>query len=191
MALQKCDECGNKVSSKAKACPQCGAPIKQEGSAGAGCLSLFIIILFVVGLAWIVPKIDSDRSGGSFNSPSSLSSHSVEPRTGGRAASDIQHSPLSSSSSASSRDKWYVGGTLHKATMAEWNRASYRDRLATCGDFIAAIMNKDGKKMSSMDQLLSEAVALESCITEAGRGGHADTQPVATISAACHILMEQ
>ena len=30
MALKKCKECGEKVSSKAKACPHCGAPLRKE-----------------------------------------------------------------------------------------------------------------------------------------------------------------
>lgn len=30
MALMKCDECGKKVSDKAKNCPHCGAPVEVE-----------------------------------------------------------------------------------------------------------------------------------------------------------------
>ena len=30
MALQKCDECGKDVSSKAQSCPNCGAPVSNE-----------------------------------------------------------------------------------------------------------------------------------------------------------------
>jgi hypothetical protein len=47
VALKKCKECGNDVSTKAKACPQCGAPIRKEISAGIGCLVIigFIILL--------------------------------------------------------------------------------------------------------------------------------------------------
>lgn len=100
-------------------------------------------------------------------------------------------SSSSSGSSASSRNEWYVGGTLHKATMAEWNRASYDNRLATCGDFMATMMKKGGREISSTDQVRPKAAAPERCITEAGRGGHADTQSVATIAATCYILLNQ
>jgi len=30
MALQKCEECGNEISSKANVCPHCGCPTKNE-----------------------------------------------------------------------------------------------------------------------------------------------------------------
>lgn len=50
MALKKCTECGNEVSSKAGVCPNCGAPVKKPQK--MGCLSSIIIIivaLFLVG----------------------------------------------------------------------------------------------------------------------------------------------
>ncbi len=75
--------------------------------------------------------------------------------------------------------------------MAEWNGASQRNRLATCGDLMATMMKRDGKNVSSMDQLRREAAALERCMSEAGRGGNADTQSVATIAASCYILMNR
>lgn len=37
MALIKCSECGNLVSDKAKACPNCGCPIEQENESGMAC----------------------------------------------------------------------------------------------------------------------------------------------------------
>ena len=46
MALTKCKECGQSISSKAGSCPQCGAPIKK--SSGCAALLLFAIIVFVV-----------------------------------------------------------------------------------------------------------------------------------------------
>jgi hypothetical protein len=55
MALKKCTECNNEVSSKAKICPQCGAPVKQNISSGVGCL----IIGFLVMLAMCATLIDS------------------------------------------------------------------------------------------------------------------------------------
>ena len=60
MALKKCKECGKEVSSKAKNCPNCGAPIKKQISTGSGCL---IIILFVLFIGWIFSSI--------FDTPSS------------------------------------------------------------------------------------------------------------------------
>lgn len=37
MALIKCEECGNMVSDKAKACPNCGCPLEQENESGMAC----------------------------------------------------------------------------------------------------------------------------------------------------------
>lgn len=45
MALQKCKECGNKVSSKASECPQCGHPVKKDSGSAR-----WIVILGLVGL---------------------------------------------------------------------------------------------------------------------------------------------
>ncbi len=45
MAIRKCRECGGTVSSKAAACPSCGAPVKKQTSiirTGCGCLLIII-----------------------------------------------------------------------------------------------------------------------------------------------------
>ena len=33
--------------------------------------------------------------------------------------------------------EWYQGGTLHGATVREWKKATYQNKLATCGDMVA------------------------------------------------------
>jgi RNA polymerase subunit RPABC4/transcription elongation factor Spt4 len=48
MALKKCKECGAEISTKANACPFCGAPIKSRTKIGfVGALILIIAIGFV------------------------------------------------------------------------------------------------------------------------------------------------
>ena len=59
MALRKCKECGKEISSKAGACPNCGAPVKkaptQYGCGGClGFLLIGVLLLFIIGL--FVPK---------------------------------------------------------------------------------------------------------------------------------------
>lgn len=50
MALKQCKECGEKVSTKAKACPSCGAVLKKERqSIGCGGLILILIIIGIFG----------------------------------------------------------------------------------------------------------------------------------------------
>jgi len=54
MALVDCSECNKKISSEAKNCPHCGAPvdlekIKEKQKSGAkGCFIFFIALLFIV-----------------------------------------------------------------------------------------------------------------------------------------------
>lgn len=50
MALRNCVECGKQVSSDAKSCPECGAPVKKRigclkivGGITIACIALFII----------------------------------------------------------------------------------------------------------------------------------------------------
>jgi zinc-ribbon domain len=47
VALKKCKECGHSISSKAKACPNCGAPIKKGSNIKIGCLGAVIIFLAI------------------------------------------------------------------------------------------------------------------------------------------------
>ena len=56
---------------------------------------------------------------------------------------------------AAAKDKWYEGGTLHKAGALDWQRASYRDKLATCADFIAAAWEKGLLKRKVRRNILS------------------------------------
>lgn len=42
-----------------------------------------------------------------------------------------------SRSTAAGNDRWFVGGTLHQATVRDWQRASERNKVATCGDWLS------------------------------------------------------
>lgn len=85
---------------------------------------------------------------------------------------------------------WYEGGTLHDATIREWKRATYRDRLATCADLVAAIAKHEGRRPKDMDEFREWAAALEICISEASRDEWSDHLKVTEVSAACWILMD-
>ena len=60
--------------------------------------------------------------------------------------------------------KWYEGGTLHSATVSEWKKASYENKLATCADYAAT-----ADKNVSMEELHDRAVQMMYCISEATR----------------------
>lgn len=58
MAIVKCKECGGELSTKADACPKCGAKQKRP----SGCLKVVLILLLaIIALAIIAPLV-SDKS---------------------------------------------------------------------------------------------------------------------------------
>tara|TARA_R110002050_G_scaffold228586_1_gene364218 strand:+ start:495 stop:1190 length:696 start_codon:yes stop_codon:yes gene_type:complete len=62
MALKKCKECGHKVSSKAKTCPNCGVtdPTTTASDKALGCL--FVIILLLGTFSWLISENDDINS---------------------------------------------------------------------------------------------------------------------------------
>ncbi len=44
----------------------------------------------------------------------------------------------SGTGSSASSNQWFSGGTLQNATVAEWRAASYQNKLATAGDWLAS-----------------------------------------------------
>ncbi len=56
MALKKCKECGNEISTKAKECPHCGNVLKKK--LGCGCTTLVVVGLFLL----IVGSLVSNES---------------------------------------------------------------------------------------------------------------------------------
>ncbi|RYZ83008.1 MAG: zinc ribbon domain-containing protein [Proteobacteria bacterium] len=51
MALIKCAECGNEVSTTAKACPKCGAKVIDANKAkngAVGCAAIIVIFFFLI-----------------------------------------------------------------------------------------------------------------------------------------------
>jgi hypothetical protein len=66
MALKKCKECGNQVSTKAGSCPNCGAVLKAKTSGWDGCLALLVVGFIVLGVIEYVTDSGSfSRSSGS------------------------------------------------------------------------------------------------------------------------------
>ncbi|MBL8880816.1 MAG: zinc-ribbon domain-containing protein [Phycisphaerales bacterium] len=50
MGLRRCKDCGHQVSSRAVACPQCGAPSKAKTSPLAGAVTFLIIVAVCAGI---------------------------------------------------------------------------------------------------------------------------------------------
>lgn len=86
---------------------------------------------------------------------------------------------------AASAEEWYEGGTLHKATGKEWHAATYRNRLATSADFLAA-----AKAAADMVELRARAAGLERCITEGTDSPKLQKLQVPDVAVACIVLLE-
>jgi hypothetical protein len=80
----------------------------------------------------------------------------------GAATAPAAEPTTESAASSLPEDLWFVGGTLHKATCREWLDSTPQNRLATAGDFVAAILNP-----ATFMELRAPAEEMAKCITKA------------------------
>ena len=87
--------------------------------------------------------------------------------------------------------KWYQGGTLHRATVNEWNNASYSNKLATASDWASSVPNIKAKVRNSGDMgtLRFYASELVSCVDNAAAGKGYSNMKVSELAASCMILL--
>ncbi len=80
MAITKCKECGGELSTKADACPKCGA--KQKRPSGCFKIILFLFLAFVA-LAVIAPFIGDKSSSSNSDAPASTAAPAAtaDPKT--------------------------------------------------------------------------------------------------------------
>ena len=64
MALVKCEECGKEISTKAKKCPNCGAPQKKKKKYGCGTLILVAFLALIIASLFMQENDSSSVSGG-------------------------------------------------------------------------------------------------------------------------------
>lgn len=55
MALKTCHECGSKVSSQAKLCPRCGAPVRPSSFAQS--VKALMQFAFLIGCVWFLAQV--------------------------------------------------------------------------------------------------------------------------------------
>ena len=84
--------------------------------------------------------------------------------------------------------EWYQGGTLHQATYAQWNSASYQNKLATASDWLVATKWKghlntpnDFARLKVKAGILARG--LDTVTTAEGAGNLKVNEPVAFILA--------
>ncbi len=73
MALIKCSECGHEVSTKSRACPQCGNPLKPSNNV---VMTVLKAVVLVVASLWVIGWLVSNNQG---TSNSVTQATSVEP----------------------------------------------------------------------------------------------------------------
>ncbi len=108
---KKCFKCKALISKAAKHCPHCNTR-QVSPWIGLGCLGVMMVLVLV--LIGVYASMESDGPAGN-----------QTPRT---------------YSSANRERQWYQGGTLHHATVDQWRRASYRNKLATAADWLSATL---------------------------------------------------
>ncbi len=151
-----CTNCGKEVPAQAEFCIECGtriqtaSPVPSKKRSGWN-WALGILVALVV-LGGLLPEPDEPKA--------------TKPET-----STEEQSKLAGL-------KWYEGGTLHQKTVAEWQAASNRDRLATSSDFVAKI-----RKFDSLADMLVAAHVMQTCITIADEG--VQHLKVSEIAASC------
>ena len=86
---------------------------------------------------------------------------------------------------------WYEGGTLYRATVSEWNSATYSNKMATAADWAISrpAIKAKVKRSGSLKTLKPFAIALVECVNEAAAGESPGNNDVVELAAACMILM--
>lgn len=71
MAMTKCKECGTDISTKAEACPKCGA--KRKKTSPIGCLLGIIVLIIIIAGSISAPNSATNSSGTASSSASQQS----------------------------------------------------------------------------------------------------------------------
>lgn len=152
-------------------CPECGLLVSQQASNCPHCGfknkksggSASTVIIAILAILFAIALIDN-------------------------ATRDKSSSPTSTDKST--EQKWYLGGTLHKAKIGEWRRATTANKLATCSDFIAKNRKNRGIAFDEIE-IKKESYDLMRCIDEAIVDKDVDDWKVAEMAATCQVLLNQ
>ena len=86
---------------------------------------------------------------------------------------------------------WYSGGSLHRATIKQWNDATYSNKLATAADWTLKVPGilRELLQSGTMANLRPYASQLVECVDEAGSGKGGERIAASEMAASCMILM--
>ena len=126
MALEMCPECFKQISSTARFCPHCGytqqfaKPRKLNPyTLRTGFILLAIFLFIIIIISWKGYNALLYNARTDFKEDYQKSNTRID--------------------ESSINDEWYKGGTLHDVSIKYWESASYKNKLATCADFLHAI----------------------------------------------------
>ncbi len=141
---------------------------QREKEASRTCLGCFVALLILVVLIVVTSRLACTKGYD----------HAPRSTPAPPAIQDNTPTPLSS------QKEWYEGGTLHKATVAEWGHAGRSDKLATAADWISACLQKEGKLPKDMEVMELMAMRMVSELDRATEGlpDAAQGQPVADMA---------
>lgn len=92
---------------------------------------------------------------------------------------------FSATAARAQESEWYVGGTLHEATLAQWPAGLTSNRLATSADFAAALADAFKKPFHNQKQMLAASLFLADCIDEVAKEPTARTQKAQDLALLC------
>ena len=101
---------------------------------------------------------------------------------------------LTACSQEAEEDRWYEGGTLQNASVAEWRGADQRNKMASSLEWIVPLRSDyigslDEEPLAEMKSLSERFVG---CLDrEAGKEGVADATPMRDLASICVILANQ
>ena len=85
--------------------------------------------------------------------------------------------------------EWYEGGTLHRGTIADWNAASDRNRLATSADFAVRSTHVQRRfQRLGMAAFRSDTQSLMTCIDTAAADPDFRQYRIVQLAAACLVI---
>lgn len=88
----------------------------------------------------------------------------------------------SESSRNYTNEAWYKGGNLHNASIYKWRGATYKNKLATSGDFVVIALGGSTYCAANytLDEIKIKAIELESCISEVCKEKEGESIPSST-----------
>lgn len=84
---------------------------------------------------------------------------------------------------------WYVGGSLHRATWADWKAAASQNKLATAADWVVAADKDTYYPDAELLRASTEIVACVDGVADTASAQWGETSPVVDVAAVCLLTL--